>query len=104
MRDAFCCCFVLPFGVLFPFHGDKGKTVVFRHFFRWGLRDSSGAGGELLQVCLFCKGYGIPLRTVGLRDLVGFCMLLHGWSHCSIMQLDFLAGVKGGRYEPPQGF
>lgn len=88
MQDACSCCFGLPFVVFFSFHGDKGKTAVFRHFLRWVMRSSSRAGDELLQVCLFCKEYDIPLRIVGLRDIVGFCMLV-------VSLLHYATGLSG---------
>lgn len=59
-----CCCFVLPFEVLFPFCAHKGKTVVLRHFLRWGVRGSRAAVYEMLQVYPFWKDQNIPLRTV----------------------------------------
>lgn len=84
-------CFVLPFGVLFLFRGDKGKAVSFR----WcGVRSCVWAAP-------LWKGGKVPVSSVALRDLVSFpCCCLGGLTipWCS---LGFLAGVEQEECEPP---
>lgn len=87
-------CFVLPFGVLFVFHGDKGKAVGSRHLLGCGVR-------SWVWVAPFREGDNIPVSTVGLRDLVSIPCCCLGGLTVPLCSLAFLAGVKQEECEPP---